>query len=128
MKRKIMVIGMAGSALKSVTDKLESDGNEVKVVDDLDNVPEILKGKYYEETRTVLASESIEIKTVLTSEFIFLTNKEFKIKILFTILFDSNMVFINRTLNNIIRKAICMKNIELSKQYINNVIKFDCIN
>ena len=62
MKRKIMVIGMAGSALKSVTDKLESDGNEVKVVDDLDNVPEILKGKYYEETRTVLASESIEIK------------------------------------------------------------------
>ncbi len=61
MKRKIMVIGMAGSALKSVTDKLESDGNEVKVVDDLDNVPEILKGKYYEETRTVLASEYKEV-------------------------------------------------------------------
>lgn len=73
---------------------------------------------------------SINIKNYLKSKQIEIKYKSIYSSsiILFTILFDSNMVFINRTLNNIIRKAICMKNIELSKQYINNVIKFDCIN
>lgn len=89
------------------------------------HILKIKKSKIY-----YIFKSSIDIKNYLKSNQIEIKYKNIysTSKILFTVLFDSKMVFINRTLNNIIRKAIDIKNIELSKQYINNVIKFDCIN